>query len=183
MSVASQISRALRLTVLLWVLTVVVLTLPLLGLARLVAPEAAAGSVLRRDGAVVGSRLLGQPFHSPRYLWGRPDGDPNLAATSPALTQRVAAAATAWHAAGLERPPADLLLDSGSGVDPHLSLEAARQQWPRLVRERGLSVSQLDDLLRQHLEGPRTLRAIEPLVNVLRFNLALDALEPVPPRP
>ena len=71
---------------------------------------------------------------------------------------------------------AELLLASASDVDPHIRLEAARQQLPRLARERGLSLEQLEGLLRQHQEGPLTLRAIEPVVNVLTFNLALDRL-------
>jgi K+-transporting ATPase ATPase C chain len=172
-----------RFTLLLWALTVLLLTLPLLGLARLVAPEAALGSVWRRHGVVVGSRLLGQPFHAPGHLWGRPSGDPNLVATSAALTQRVAASANGWRAAGIEQPAPELLLDSASGVDPHISLQAARQQWPRLARERNLPLSQLDTLLRESVEGPWTLRAVEPLVNVLRFNLALEAMDASPPRP
>ncbi len=183
--------RALRFTLLLWLLTTLALTLPLLGLAGLVAPEAAAGSLARRGDAVVGSRLLGQAFQSPRHLWGRPSGDPNLAATSAALPQRVAATASAWRAAGIGRPSPDLLLASASGVDPHIRLAAARQQLPRLAREHGLPLAQLEDLARRHLEGPWSLRAVEPLVNVLRFNLALEALEsvdapaaePPPPRP
>ena len=183
MAVPAALARALRLTLLLWLLTVVVITLPLLGLARWVAPEAAGGSLLRRAGVVVGSRLIGQPFRSGRYLQGRPAGDPNLAASSAALPRRVAAAASAWRALGIERPAADLLLASASGVDPHLRLEAARQQLPRLARERGLSLEQLEGLLRRHQEGPLTLTAIEPVVNVLRFNLALDALDRPAPRP
>ncbi|MFN5697569.1 MAG: potassium-transporting ATPase subunit C, partial [Cyanobacteriota bacterium] len=74
------------------------------------------------------------------------------------------------------RPAGDLLQDSGSGVDPHISLQAARQQLPRLARERQLSVDRLEALLRQNQEGPISLQAIEPVVNVLTFNLALDKL-------
>jgi K+-transporting ATPase ATPase C chain len=182
-TVPAPLQRALRLTLLLWLLTALALTLPLLGLAGLVAPEAAAGSLVRRGGAVVGSRLLGQSFHSPRHLWGRPSGDPHLAATSAALPQQVAATASAWRAAGLGRPSPDLLLASASGVDPHIRLAAARQQWPRLAREHGLSLDQLEALARRHLEGPGDLRAVEPLVNVLGFNLALEAPRTSPPRP
>lgn len=183
MAFRADLWRALRLTLLLWLLTVVVLTLPLLGLAGLVAPGTAAGSLLRREGAVVGSRLIGQPFRAPGYLWGRPAGDPNRAAGSRALVERVAAASRSWRAAGLEEPAAELVLASASGVDPHISLAAARQQLPRLARERGLSVAQLEAVLRQHQAGPLTLRAIEPVVNVLGFNLALDALSARPPAP
>ena len=125
MSIAAQLFRGLRLTLVLWLLTVVVTTLPLLGLARLVAPVAASGSLLRADGRVVGSRLIGQGFSSARYLQGRPAGAPNLAASNPELATRVAAAASRWQSTGVADPAADLLLDSGSGVDPHISLAAA----------------------------------------------------------
>lgn len=180
MAFPAALGRALRLTLVLWVLTVLALTLPLLGLARLAAPEMASGSLVRRQGMVVGSRLIGQPFRSTGHLQGRPAGDPHLAASAPELSDRVAAATRAWQRAGLPRPAADLLLDSGSGVDPHISLQAARQQLPRLARERGLSEAQLEELLRHHLEGLAGLRAIEPVVNVLTFNLALDGLAPTP---
>lgn len=176
MSFTAQLLRGVRLTLLLWLLTVVVITLPLLGVARLVAPDAADGSLLRRDGAVVGARLIGQPFRAARYLQGRPAGAPNLAASNPELSQRVAAAAKDWQRGGISQPALDLLQDSASGVDPHISLAAARQQLPRLVRERQLPLAELERLLRQHREGPLGLQAIEPVVNVLGFNLALDAL-------
>ena len=176
MSIATQLFRGLRLTLVLWFLTVVVITLPLLGLARLVAPDAASGSLLRQGNRVVGSRLVGQGFSSARYLQGRPAGAPNLAASNPELATRVAAAASRWQSAGVAQPAADLLLDSGSGVDPHISLAAARQQLPRLARERQLPLAELERLLPQHQDGPLGLQAIEPVVNVLTFNLALDQL-------
>ena len=176
MSIAAQLFRGLRLTLVLWLLTVVVITLPLLGLAHLVAPEAASGSLLRQGNQVVGSRLIGQDFSSARYLQGRPAGAPNLAPSNPELATRVAAAASRWRGAGMPRPAPDLLLDSASGVDPHISLVAARQQLPRLARERQLPLAELERLLSQHQEGPLALQAIEPVVNVLGFNWALDQL-------
>jgi len=91
MSFTAQLLRGVRVTLVLWLLTVVVITLPMLGLARLVAPEAANGSLLQRDGVVVGSRLIGQRFAAGRYLQGRPAGEPNLAASNPELAARVAA--------------------------------------------------------------------------------------------
>lgn len=181
MSSLTPLLRALRLTAALWLLTVVVITLPMLGLARLIAPEAASGSLLRREGVVVGSALIGQPFQSARYLQGRPAGGANLAPSNPALRTRVAGAVARWRAAGIEKPAPDLLLDSGSGVDPHISLAAARQQLPRLARERGVPVGQLEVLLQQHRVGPGRLAAISPVVNVLGFNLALDQLSPAEP--
>jgi K+-transporting ATPase ATPase C chain len=175
MSFSAQLLRGLRVTLILWLLTVVVITLPLLGLARLVAPDAATGSLLSRDGQVVGARLIGQSFRSARYLQGRPAGAPNLAASNPELAARVADAASAWQLAGVAWPAPELLLDSASGVDPHISLAAARQQFPRLARERQLPMSELERLLRERKEGPLGLQAIEPVVNVVLFNLALDS--------
>lgn len=176
MSFTAQLLRGLRATLLLWLLTAVVVTLPMLGLARLVDPDAASGSLLRRGDQVVGSRLIGQPFSSARYLQGRPGGGANLAPSNPELAKRVADAASRWERAGVRQPAPDLLLDSGSGVDPHISLAAARQQLPRLARERQVPMADLERLLRQHQEGPLRLQAIAPVVNVLTFNLALDNL-------
>jgi K+-transporting ATPase ATPase C chain len=181
MTFTAQLLRGVRVTVVLWLLTVVVITLPLLGLAHLVAPDAASGSLIRLEGRVVGSRLIGQSFRSARYLQGRPAGAPNLAPSNPALKDRVAAASSAWQEQGIARPAADLLQDSGSGVDPHISLEAARQQLPRLARERQLPVARLELLLSQNQVGPIALQAIEPVVNVLAFNLALDQLSAAGP--
>jgi K+-transporting ATPase ATPase C chain len=178
MSFTAQLLRGLRVTLLLWLLTVVVVTLPMLALARLVAPDAASGSLLRTGDQVVGARLIGQSFRSNRYLHGRPADAPNLAASNPELAKRVADAASRWQTAGVPQPAPDLLLDSASGVDPHISLAAARQQLPRLARERQLSVAELEGLLRQAQVGPLGLQAIEPVVNVLSFNLALDSLRP-----
>jgi len=183
MTFTAQLLRGVRATLVLWTLTVVVITLPLLGLARLVAPDAASGSLIRRDGQVVGSRLIGQAFRADRYLQGRPVGSPNLAPSNPALKERVAAAASGLQKERINRPAADLLLDSASGVDPHISLEAARQQLPRLARERQLPIARIEALLRRNQEGPLGLQAIEPVVNVLAFNLALDQLSATAPAP
>jgi K+-transporting ATPase ATPase C chain len=180
MSLLSGLWRGLRVALALWLLTVALITLPLLGLARLVAPDAAQGSLLWREGTVVGSRWIGQPFRSARHLNGRPAADGTLAPGDPALRSRVAEASERWRRLGLDHPAPDLLLASGSGVDPHISMEAARQQLPQLARERMVPVASLEALLRQNLEGIRGLQAVEPVVNVLRFNLALDALDPLP---
>jgi len=183
MSFTAQLLRGVRVTLVLWLLTVVVVTLPVLGLARLVAPDAASGSLLRSGDQVVGSRLIGQPFNSARYLQGRPAGGANLAPSNPELAKRVAEASSRWELAGVSQPAPDLLLDSGSGVDPHISLAAARQQLPRLARERQVPMARLEDLLRRSQQGPLSLQAIEPVVNVLAFNLALDQLTAAAPAP
>jgi len=176
MDIPNAILRALRLTLALWLITVVVLTLPMLGLARLVAPHQAAGSLLRLDGQVVGSSLIGQPFSSARYLQSRPSGNPNLAPSNPALVDQIGQNARRWRSLGLQHPAPELLEVSASGVDPHLGLAAARQQFPALAKERGLPIDQLEALLRRHRQGPRSGAAIEPVVNVLAFNLELDHL-------
>jgi K+-transporting ATPase ATPase C chain len=178
MSFTAQLLRGVRVTLVLWLLTVVVVTLPMLGLARVVAPDAASGSLLRIGDQVVGSRLIGQPFSSARYMQGRPAGGANLAPSNPELAKRVAEAASRWELAGVSQPASDLLMDSASGVDPHISLAAARQQLPHLARERQVPIAELERLLRQHQEGPLRLQAIEPVVNVLTFNMALDRLRP-----
>jgi K+-transporting ATPase ATPase C chain len=183
MSFTAQLLRGVRVTLMLWLLTVVVVTMPILGLARLVAPDAAGGSLLRSGDQVVGSRLIGQPFSSARYLQGRPAGGANLAPSNPELAKRVAEAASRWELAGVSQPAPDLLLDSGSGVDPQISLMAARQQLPRLARERQVPMARLEDLLRRSQQGPLSLQAIEPVVNVLTFNLGLDQLTATAPAP
>lgn len=176
MDIPNNILRALRLTVVLWLITVVVLTLPMLGLARLAAPHQAEGSLLRLDGQVVGSSLIGQAFSSARYLQSRPSGNPNLAPSNPALVDQIGQNARRWRSLGLQHPAPELLEVSASGVDPHLGVAAARQQFPALAQERGLAIDQLESLLRRHRQGPRSGAAIEPVVNVLAFNLELDHL-------
>jgi len=190
MTTVSRLAQGLRLTLALWLLTVVLLTLPLLGLARVVAPHQAEGSLVRAAGRVVGSELVGQAFTQPRYLQGRPSAvaygsaDPpasapsNLAPGNPALAKRVAEDADAWAAMGIARPAADLLTSSGSGLDPDISLEAARQQMPRIAAARDLPPERLEVLLRQQVHRPLLGLLGPELVNVLAFNLALDQLAP-----
>ncbi len=190
MSTLSRLGQGLRLTLALWLLTVVVITLPLLGLARIVAPHQADGSLVRAGGRVVGSALIGQAFTSERYLQGRPSavahgsGEPpssgpsNLAPGNPDLAKRVGADAAAWTSRGVVRPAADLLTASGSGLDPDISLEAARQQLPRIAAARNLPPDRLEALLRGEIHRPLLGLVGPPLVNVLAFNLALDQLAP-----
>jgi K+-transporting ATPase ATPase C chain len=176
----SSLLRGLRATAVLWLLTVVVITLPMLAIARLVAPDQAEGSLIRlgANGKIIGSRLVGQPFQSSRYLQSRPAGAPNLAPSNPELRQRVAAANQRWQGLGVASPAADLLMDSASGVDPHISLAAARAQLAALARERGLPVESLERLVRAHQQGPLGGQSIETVVDVLGFNLALDQIRP-----
>jgi K+-transporting ATPase ATPase C chain len=158
--------------------------------AQLVVPVQATGSVIERDGKPVGSRLLGQPFNSSKYFWGRPSATgpvpnngalssgSNQAATNPNLVAAVRdriAALRAADPASTGAVPVDLVTASGSGLDPHISPAAAEFQVHRVARARGLEASRVRELVSAATEG-RTLGFLgEPRVNVLELNLALDA--------
>jgi K+-transporting ATPase ATPase C chain len=158
-------------------------------LAQAVFPFQAGGSLVVRDGVVVGSVLVGQSFESPGYFWGRPSATApyayngaassgsNLGPSNPALHERVKESVRAraqagwWAESGI---PADLVTSSGSGLDPHISPASARYQVPRVARERGLATEDVERLVAEHTEA-RVLGILgEPVVSVLRLNLALD---------
>jgi K+-transporting ATPase ATPase C chain len=152
-------------------------------------PRQAAGSFVRdARGREVGSALIGQPFTDPRYFWPRPSatgpfaynpgasGGANLGPTNPALLATVAQRVAAWRAAGLAGAvPADLVLASGSGLDPHVTPAGARAQVPRVAGARGLAVAEVERLVAARVEEPQLGVLGEPRVNVLLLNLALDA--------
>ncbi len=169
---------------------------PVTGVARLLFPRQAEGSLLRRGGQVIGSEWIGQSFTSPGDFWGRPsatvdaDGKPlpyngansggsNLAPTHPALAEAVRARITALRAADpgtLGPVPVDLVTASGSGLDPHISPAAAEFQVARVARARRLAETDVRKLVAAHTEGPQLGFLGEARVNVLKLNLALDAL-------
>ena len=154
-------------------------------------PGKATGSVLEMNGKAVGSALIGQPFSDPKYFWGRPSATlpqpynggassgSNQGPANKALHKAVADRIKALRDAdpGNARPvPADLVTASGSGLDPHISPEAAEFQVARVARIRGLPEAGMRELVAAHTEG-RTFGLLgEPRVNVLRLNLALDRL-------
>jgi K+-transporting ATPase ATPase C chain len=158
--------------------------------ATLAFPGQSSGSLVQVHGNVVGSRLFGQHFTSPRYFWSRPSATvpmpyngatssgSNLGPLHPALHAAVTARVTALRAAdpGNAQPvPIDLVTASASGLDPHISPAAAEYQVPRVARERGVSEHRVRQLVHDTTEG-RTLGLLgEPRVNVLLLNLALDA--------
>jgi K+-transporting ATPase ATPase C chain len=158
------------------------------GIAQLVFPDRANGELIRRNGVVVGSRLIGQPFSSPAYFHSRPSaagngydaadsGGSNLGPTNEKLIARVKSDAMRLQKENPGTPvPVDLVTASASGLDPDISPMAAAFQIPRVARARGVSPEILRRLVRQHTQG-RTFGFLgEPRVNVLELNLALDKL-------
>ena len=186
----SEIRPALVLLLVFTVLTGLVHPLALTGVAKLVFPRRAAGSLIVRDGRAVGSRLVGQSFSAPGYLWGRLSAavrvpydaaastGSNLGPLNPALLDAARARIAALRAAdpgALGPVPVDLVTASGSGLDPHISPAAAEYQVARVARARGSSPGEVRDVVRRHTEG-RTFGILgEPRVNVLEVNLELDA--------
>jgi K+-transporting ATPase ATPase C chain len=186
---------ALTILGLLTVITGILYPLLITGLAQGIFPRQAGGSLLVRGGRLVGSELIGQPFSDPCYFWGRPSAtDPfpynaasssgsNLGPTNPALEAAVRARIAALRAAdpGNTIPvPADLVTASASGLDPHISVEAALYQVPRVARARGLSEQQVRTLVVRNTAGRQLGVLGEPRVNVLELNLELDVLQRTP---
>lgn len=183
---------ALRLLCVLTCLTGIAYPLLVTGVSRLCFPRQAAGSLARQHGRVVGSELLAQGSTNVTRFWPRPSaaefatvpsGASNHGPTSAALRQAIARRAAHWrrsHGLPDDAPvPAGLLLASGSGLDPHLSPEAARFQIARVATARQLDApgrERLRRLVEAHVEPPQFGFLGEPRVNVLRLNLALDAL-------
>jgi K+-transporting ATPase ATPase C chain len=166
------------------------LAYPLLvtGLARVVFPRQAAGSLIVEEGGPVGSALIGQPFDDARYFWGRPSattpefdaaasGGSNWGPMNPELHARIAS-----HTASLgdSRPdgsiPVDLVTASGSGLDPHITTAGARYQVSRVATARGLEMAVVQQLVERYREERQFGFLGEPRVNVLELNLALDSL-------
>jgi K+-transporting ATPase ATPase C chain len=192
---AKSIRPAASLLVIMTLLLGLAYPLLVTGLARILFPSQAAGSLVYRDGKLVGSTLIGQSFSDPAHFWGRPSATTpqpynglgssgsNLGPLNPALIVAVQANAKALRDAdpGTAAPiPIDLVAASASGLDPEISVAGARFQAARVARARGLEVAQVAALIAAHAEG-RVLGFLgEPRVNVLALNLALDELHPVP---
>jgi K+-transporting ATPase ATPase C chain len=180
-----QIRPAIVACLVLTALTGAVYPLVVAGLAWAAFPRQAAGSLVWRDGRVVGSRLIGQGFTAPGDFWGRPSaaqgaasGGSNLSPGNPQLRQVLAARAAALRAAdpGQGPVPVDLVTASGSGLDPHISPAAAAYQVARVARARGLDEARVRALVAAGTEPPQLGFLGEARVNVLDLNLALDAL-------
>jgi potassium-transporting ATPase KdpC subunit len=193
-----EVRPALVMIVALTLITGLAYPLLMTQLAEWIFPYQAQGSLLTRDGKVVGSLLIGQEFKSDRYFHGRPSattapdpadstktvpapynaassGGSNLGPTSKALVERVQADLEKLKKENPSAPvPIDLVTTSGSGLDPHISPEAALFQVPRVARARNMTEDRVRQLVEQHIEGPDLGILGEPRVNVLALNLALD---------
>lgn len=191
------ILSALRALGMLTLLTGVIYPLVVTGIAQVVFPEQANGSLIVLNGVVVGSELIGQQTDDPGYFWWRPSavdymlgsdisnlgssGATNFGATNQTLDalvdERRIALAEANALAETAIIPADLLFASGSGLDPHVSPAAARLQVERVATARNLDINRVAVLVEAFVEAPQLGVLGEPRVNVLRLNLALDALD------
>ncbi|OFW98065.1 MAG: potassium-transporting ATPase subunit C [Alphaproteobacteria bacterium RIFCSPHIGHO2_12_FULL_66_14] len=180
--------RHVRASVVILLLMTVILglvyPLAMVGIAGAAFPGQSAGSLIEKDGKVVGSSLIGQSFTADTYFHGRPSatgdgpyngassGGSNLAPTSRALIERVREDAGKLG----KGVPVDLVTTSGSGLDPHVSPAAASWQIARVAKARNMSDTELQRLVAQHTDGRAFGLLGEPRVNVLQLNLALDAL-------
>ena len=192
MNILKQIYPAVAMTVVLTVLLGVVYPLVVTGLAQVLFPRQAAGSLIEKDGKVIGSSLIGQPFTGPGYFHSRPSAagagydatsssGTNLGPTSRKLFEtNVAPAAEALREENPGTPiPIDLVTASASGLDPHITPAGAAFQVPRVAKERGMSVDEVRRLVREHTEGRQLGLLGEPRVNVLELNVALDDARPM----
>ncbi len=190
---------AIVLTVILTILTGFIYPGIVTGLAQVIFPHQANGSLLAVNGKVVGSELIGQYWTAPRYFQGRPSATVNATTGKPepyaadnssasnagptnaayiqTVQQRVAALKKANPDAPAGPVPVDLVTASGSGLDPDISLAAASYQVPRIAKARGLSQAQVTQVINDHVQGRFLWVFGEPYVNVLDLNLALDALK------
>jgi potassium-transporting ATPase KdpC subunit len=185
----SQLWPALRINIFLTILLGVAYPLAVTGVSQIMFPHQANGSLITRNGQVVGSELIGQNFTKPEYFQPRPSaagndgydptasGGSNYGPTNQKLIDRVKASVTKFHK---ENPdyqapiPADLLTASGSGLDPEISPASAQAEAPRVAKARGISADQLNQLVAQYTKSPDLGLLGEPRVNVLKLNLALD---------
>jgi K+-transporting ATPase ATPase C chain len=186
----SQLRPAIVLFVILTVITGILYPLVVTGIAQVVFPFQANGSVIVQNGQAMGSTLIGQQFDDPKYFWGRLSATgpfpynaaastgSNLGPNNPVLTETVQSRIDSLHAAdpGNNAPiPVDLVTASSSGLDPDISPAAALYQVARVARVRNLSVDALTQLVNQHTQGRQVFIFGEPRVNVLELNMALDA--------
>jgi K+-transporting ATPase ATPase C chain len=189
--ISSNVRPALVMIVLMTILLGALYPAAVTAIAAVLFPSQASGSLIEKDGKIIGSALIGQPFSDPGHFWSRPSATgpfpynagsssgSNQGPLNPALTDAVTARIKALRDAdpGNTAPvPGDLVTASGSGLDPHISPAAAEYQVARVARARGLDPVQVRALLDEFTEGRQFGFLGEPRVNVLRLNLQLDAI-------
>ena len=187
----SELRPALALLALLTLLTGAVYPALVTVAAKALFPSQASGSLIVKEGKVLGSGRVGQGFSNPKYFWSRPSATApayngavssgsNLGPINPALLDAIKGRAEALGAAHAGAPPREIPIDlvtaSGSGLDPHISPAAAEFQVARVARARGMEEAKARDLVAEHTEGRQLGFLGEPRVNVLKLNLALDEL-------
>jgi len=183
---------AILMTLVTTVLLGLVYPLVVTGLAQVIFPAKANGQLIARNGQVIGSEIIGQPFSSPGYFRSRPSAagaagydagassGSNLGPTSKKLIDRVKADVEKLQAENPGKPiPVDLVTTSASGLDPHISPAAAEFQVPRVARERGMSEDEVRRVIADFTEGRQLGLLGEPRVNVLLLNLKLDEIKPL----
>lgn len=195
MMLIKDILISLRTILVLWVITAVIYPFFILFIGQVFVPNIANGSLIQnQEGEFVGSALIGQEFTEPGYFWSRPSvvnysqgedaqptgisGASNLAPSNPELGIRITGKMAELRRTGVN-PTGDLLYSSGSGLDPHITPEAARVQVQRVAIARGLPPSQIQGLISNHIEGRFLGIFGEPGVNVLKLNLELDQISGV----
>jgi K+-transporting ATPase ATPase C chain len=182
--------QSIRMLIVMTLITGVAYPLVVTGIAQVVFRHQANGSLIEKDGKVLGSELIGQPFSDPKYFWSRASATSpqpyngaassgsNQGATNPALKEAVEGRVKALRDAGGDKSqpvPVDLVTASGSGLDPHISPAAAEYQIARVAKARNMPEDKVRELVRQYTEGRQLGILGEPRVNVLTLNLALDA--------
>jgi len=188
----TQLRPALVLLAALTLITGLLYPLVVTGVAQVLFPRQANGSLILLDGRPVGSSLIGQPFDAPKYFWGRPSATApfpynaaassgsNLGPTNDVLIKVVQARVHALKTADPDNSlslPVDLVTASGSGLDPHISPASAAYQVRRIAHARGMEEDMVRQLVSQHTEGRQLGILGEPRVNVLALNLALDTVQ------
>ncbi len=185
----TQIKNACISLLLFTMLTGIAYPLAVTGIAQVLFPHQANGSIIMKDGKTVGSELIGQQFEDPKYFWGRlsattpysyngsSSSGSNLAGSNPDLMKSAQARIDALHAAdpgNSAKIPVDLVTASGSGLDPHISLAAAEYQAARVAKRRGMAEADVRNEIAKHSSGRFLGLFGEPVVDVLALNLALD---------
>jgi K+-transporting ATPase ATPase C chain len=181
---------SILMTIVTTVLLGIIYPLVVTALAQTLFRDKANGQLISRNGTIVGSRIIGQPFVSENYFHSRPSaagsgydaansGASNLGPTNHVLIDRVHTSVAEYQSQNPgQLVPVDLVTTSGSGLDPHITPAAAAFQIPRVAKARGLSESQLRSLVARHTEGRQFGFLGEPRVNVLELNLELDSIAP-----